>query len=90
MIADKAYDSKRLRAAFAARGTDLIAPHTRNQKNRAQNRRRLRRYRRRWNVERTFSWIHNNKRIWTRYDRNLSMFHGWIHLAKIPTFLKRL
>jgi hypothetical protein len=53
VIADRAYDSDPLRARLAARGIELIAPHRWNRsKPRQQDGRALRRYRRRWKVER--------------------------------------
>jgi transposase len=53
-IADKAYDSDPLRERLARRGIELIAPHRSNRKKPAtQDGRALRRYKRRWIVERT-------------------------------------
>lgn len=90
LIADKAYDSRKLWQAFAERGTDLISPHRATVKSKWQDGRKLRRYKRRWHIERTFSWLHAKKRIWTRSDRLLSVFHGWVHLALILICLRRL
>ncbi|MGC1450939.1 MAG: transposase [Candidatus Sulfotelmatobacter sp.] len=54
VIADKAYDSDPLRERLARRGFELIALHRANRKKPAtQDGRALRRYRRRWIVERT-------------------------------------
>jgi transposase len=70
MIGDKAYDSdplnERLRDEY---GLELIAPHKVNRKKpKTQDGRPLRRYRKRWNLERLFAWLHNFKRIGTRYE----------------------
>jgi transposase len=63
VIADRAYDSDPLRARLAARGIELIAPHRWNRsKPRTQDGRTLRRYRRRWKVERTLAWLGNFRR----------------------------
>ncbi len=55
IIGDKAYDSDKLDEAMAEQGIDMIAPHTSNRKieNMTQDGRPLRRYTRRWTVERT-------------------------------------
>ena len=56
LIADRAYDSDPLRATLAERGIDLIAPHRKNRTAAPTNDgRKLRRYKRRWKVERTFA-----------------------------------
>ena len=58
VIADKAYDSDPLRQALHERGMELICPHRANRKRaKTQDGRKLRRYRRRWRIERTFAWL---------------------------------
>ena len=49
LIGDNAYDSDKLRTKLRQYGIELIAPHRCNRKNRTQDLRRMRRYRRRWN-----------------------------------------
>jgi transposase len=57
LIADRAYDSD---ALDAEKGIELIAPHRRNRKKaKTQDGRRLRRYKRRWKIERLFAWLGN-------------------------------
>lgn len=46
-----------------ATGIELISPHRCNRKNRTQDLRRLRRYRRRWKIERLFAWLQNFRRL---------------------------
>jgi transposase len=41
----------------------------------------MRRYRKRWKVERTFAWLGNFRRLVVRYDRRLDMYRGFFHLA---------
>ena len=54
LIGDKAYDSDSLDAALAKRGIEMIAPHRSNRTApKTQDGRSLRRYKRRWKVERT-------------------------------------
>ena len=58
LIADKAYDSDPLRFRLADRGIELIAAHQGGRvRPPTQDGRPLRRYRRRWTVERTFAWL---------------------------------
>jgi transposase len=57
LIADRAHDSDPL---DAEKGIELIAPHRRNRKKaKTQDGRRLRRYKRRWKIERLFAWLGN-------------------------------
>jgi transposase len=59
LIGDKAYDSDPLdRTLQDEYGIEMIAPNRRN-RSRSQDARKLRRYRRRWKVERLFAWMHN-------------------------------
>src|SRR5437764_8148869 len=69
LIGDKAYDSDPLDAELAERGIELIAPHKSNRvKPPTQDRRALRRYRRRSKVERLWAWLQNFPRLATRFD----------------------
>lgn len=82
LIADKGYDSNQLRDSLARKGIDLIAPHRRNRvHSRPQDGRKLRRYRRRWKVERTFAWLQNFRRLVIRWDRDLVMYQAFFHVA---------
>jgi transposase len=64
MIGDRAYDSDPLDRRIQQRyGVQLIAPHKFVRVAPAtQDGRRLRRYRRRWKIERLFPWLHNFRR----------------------------
>ena len=58
LIGDRAYDSDPLDHALRQDGIEMIAPHRSNRtKPPTQDRRRLRRFLRRWLVERFFAWI---------------------------------
>jgi len=82
VIADRAYDSDPLRERLAARGIELVAPHRWNRsKPRTQDGRALRRYRRRWKVERTFAWLGNFRRLVVRYDRSITIYEAFFHIA---------
>lgn len=68
VIADRGYDSDPLRARLARRNIELIVPHRKNRKKPpTQDGRQLRRYRRRWKVERTFAWFGNFRRLLVKF-----------------------
>lgn len=69
MIGDKAFDSDPLDKALNNLDIELIAPHKRNRKKaKTQDGRKLRRYKRRWKIERLFAWLQNFRRILVRYE----------------------
>jgi IS5 family transposase len=55
LIGDRAYDSDGLDDGLKQDGVNLIAPHRSTRKRKTQDRRHLRRYQRRWLVERFFA-----------------------------------
>ena len=89
LIGDKAYDSDPLDEEMSALGIEMISPHKRNRKKaKTQDGRKLRRYKRRWKVERFFAWIQNYRRIVVRYEYHLDNFLGFVHLACVLILLK--
>ena len=89
LIGDKAYDSDPLDAELAERGIELIAPHRANRKKpRTQDGRKLRRYKRRWKVERLNAWLQNFRRVATRFDFHVENFLGFVHLSCIKILLR--
>ena len=90
LIYDKAADSDALRRRLARRGIELICPHSTNRKRPPlQDGRSLRRYRRRWKVERSIAWLGNFRRVVVRYERHAALFRGFVHLACLFTILHR-
>jgi transposase len=88
LIGDRAYDSDPLDEQLRAQGIELIAPHRSNRvKPATQDGRKLRRYRRRWKIERLNAWLQNYRRVLVRYDRIAENYLGWIHLASIILLL---
>ncbi len=82
VIADRAYDSDPLRTRLGRRAMELICPHRINRvRPPTQDGRKLRRYRRRWIVERTIAWIGNFRRLNVRYERQTSMYLAFIPFA---------
>jgi transposase len=90
LIGDLAYDSDPLDARLAKHGIELIAPHRRNRSRpTTQDGRALRRYRRRWKVERMFAWLQNFRRLVVRYEYHVENFLGFVHLACMLMLLRR-
>ncbi len=88
LIGDKAYDSDRLDAKLAAAGVELIAPN-RGKRAKTQDGRPLRRYRRRWKIERLFAWLFNFRRLVTRWESDVINFLGFVRLGCIVILLRR-
>jgi transposase len=90
LVGDRAYDSDPLDQRLALHGIELIAPHKCNRKKAAtQDGRSLRRYKRRWKIERTFAWLNAFKRVITRWDRCIQRYTAFVHLALSMILLRR-
>ena len=90
LIGDLAYDSDPLDAKFAEQGIELIAPHRENRRKRVtQDGRMLRRYCRRWKIERLFAWLQNFRRLVVRYEYHVENFLGFVHLGCMLILLRR-
>jgi len=89
LIGDKAYDSDALAEDLARLGIELIAPHRKNRKIKTQDGRPLRRYRRRWKIERTFAWLQNFRRLVNRWEYDVVNFLGFVQLGCIVILLRR-
>lgn len=89
LIGDRAYDSDALDAELAREGIEMIAPNRRN-RSRTQDGRPLRRYRRRWRVERLFAWLHNFRRLVVRWERHAVNFLGMVQLGMMVILMRRL
>jgi transposase len=83
LIGDKAYDSDGLdQRLLDERNVEVIAPHRKGRKKRkTQDGRKLRRYRRRWKVERLFAWLQNFRRLVVRYEYHADNFLGMVQLG---------
>ena len=92
IIGDKAYDSDKLDNSLAEeRGVELIAPHKNNRvKSATQDGRELRRYKKRWKVERLFAWLQNFRRLVVRYEYHLENFLAMVQLGCIVILLRRV
>ncbi|HSN30294.1 MAG TPA: IS5 family transposase, partial [Kofleriaceae bacterium] len=90
LIGDKAYDSDPLDAELAAMGIEMISPHHPRRRRKTQDGRKLRRYKRRWKVERLFAWIFRFRRLVTRYEEKAENYLGLLQLACAQILLRRL
>ena len=89
LIGDRAYHSDALDERWQHQGIKLIAPHKSNRKKPAtQDGRSLRRYKKRWKVERLFAWLQNFRRIQVRHDRSLNNYLAFVLLGCMIIFLR--
>ena len=89
MIGDTAYDSDPLDQRLQQQGVRLIAPHKYNRrKPRTQDGRALRRYCRRWKIERLFAWLHNFRRLVIRWEYHEANFLGMLQLGCVLILMR--
>jgi len=79
LIADRAYDARKLRDWLAARGCEAVIPPNPTRKNPHQYDRLA--YRRRNLVERMFCRLKDFRRIATRYDKRADTFLAAVFIA---------
>lgn len=91
LIGDKAYDSDALDQQLMQQyGVEMIAPNRENRRVPTQDGRPLRRYIRRWKIERLFAWLFNFRRLVVRYEYHAENFQGLVHLAAAVLLLRHL
>jgi transposase len=89
LIADKGYDSDPLRKRLKVFKIDLIVPHRNNRKKpKMKDGRKLRRYRKRWKIERTFAWLGNCRRLLVRHERHIDLYRAFFYLACLIVVFK--
>jgi transposase len=90
LVGDKAYDSDPLDEALLEQGIEMIAPHRKDRKKKkTQDGRKLRRYKRRWKIERLFAWLQNFRRLVVRYEYKDENFLGMAQLGCIVILLRK-
>jgi transposase len=90
LVLDRAFDSDKFRDRIAARGTEPIVPYRKRAVSmRYNDGRKMRRYRRRWKVERTFAWLGNFRRLVVRYERKHWIYRAFVHLACVLIVLRQ-
>jgi len=92
LIGDKAYDSDRLDRDLAERcGIEMIAPHRGARRKPTQDGRPLRRYRRRWRVERLFAWFSSARNsLGVPRSRTSSVWSAWVVCKSCSGMYERL
>ena len=91
LIGDKGYDSDLLDAQLRRRyGVEMIAANRSYRTRHTQDRRVLPRLKRRWKIERLFAWLHNSRRLITRFEYYAENFLGMIQLACARILLRHL
>lgn len=89
LIGDRAYDSDPLDDILLTQGIEMVAPHRSNRKKpRTQDGRPLRRYKKRWKVERLFAWLFNFRRLVVRYEYYSENFLAFVLLGCIKIMLR--
>jgi transposase len=88
LIGDRAYDSDGLDKDLQQAGVNMIAPH-RATRLKTQDGRRLRRYQRRWLVERFFAWLQWKRGLLIRWEYYPQNFLGFAQLACITMLLRQ-
>jgi len=91
LIGDKAYDSDALDQTLAEEFcVEMISPNRSNRKQKTQDGWPLRRYRRRWKIERVFAWMQNYRRLVMRWEYHIENFLGFVHLACLLMLIRHL
>ncbi len=89
MIGDKAYDSDPLDKELKKLDIELIAPHKANRKRaKTPDGRKLRRYKRRWKIERVIAWLQNFRPIIVRYEYHSDNYLGFVLLGCMLILLR--
>jgi transposase len=90
-IMDREFDSDKFRDRIAARGIDPVIPYRWwARQRRYDDGRKLRRYKRRWQIERLFAWLGNFRRLVVRYERKSMMYRAFVHVAFVLITLRQL
>ena len=90
LVPDRAFDSDKFRDRVAARGTYPIVPYRKRAVSKKYgDGRKMRRYKRRWKVERTFAWLGNFRRLVVRYKRKHWIYRAFVHLACVLIVLRQ-
>jgi len=91
LIGDKAYDSDGADAKLLEeRQIELIAPNKENRIRKTQDGRKLRRYCRRWKIERLNAWLQHFRRITTRWDVKSNNYLGFVLLGCATIILRNI
>lgn len=91
LIGDAAYDSDKHDEWLKEQcGIEMIAPHNPRRKTKTQDGRPMRRYKRRWKIERLFAWLQNFRRITTRWERKIENYLAFVNLGCTIILLRHI
>lgn len=90
LLYDRAADSDPLRERLRTQEIELVCHHRSNRKKPpTQDGRAARRLKRRYRVERSISWLFNNRRLVVRYEHFDDLFLGFATLACVIQLLNK-
>jgi len=87
LLADRGYDADWLREALRERG---ITPHIPHKRKPGSGRARDQQAHKRWPIERTNAWLHNYRRLTTRWERRPELYLAFAQLAASLIICRRL
>ena len=87
LLADRGYDAEHLRSSLCERG---IEPQIVKRRPPGQGRAPDPQVPQRWTIERTNAWLHNYRRVSTRWDRRAEHYHAFAQLARALIICRRL
>jgi transposase len=92
LVGDRGYDSDALDFMLEDMGIEMIAPNRSNRRpeNMTQDKRKLKCYKNRWVVERTFAWLQNHRRLLVRYEKHLNIYLGLTTLGCLMICLRKI
>lgn len=90
VVADRGYDSDALRDEVEDEGYTPVIPHRKNRVKPSRNDgRRLRRFKRRWKIERTNAWLHCYRGVAVRWSYYPYLYDGLVYISFIHMALQR-
>jgi len=87
LLADRGYDAEHIRASLRDRS---IEPRIAKKRRPGQGRARDPLSAERWPIERTNAWLHNHRRLATRWERRPELYHAFVQLATALILCRRL
>ena len=87
LLADRGYDADWLRDSLRERGITPLIPRKRKP---GTGRSRDSQAWRRWPIERTNAWLHNQRRLTTRWERRPELYLAFAQLAAALILCRRL
>lgn len=91
VVADEAYNSDSFRKSMAEEDMILLASHRCGRaRSASHDGRSMRRYKKRWRIERMFAWLQNFRRFVVRFEYHAENFHAIVQLGAAIVLLRHL